>query len=82
MADAPNYNDLVERYRHHPPTGEAIEVHEQIRAKSLDFALWLRDTLPASREASLAQTALQEAAMWSNAAVAIHISGKSDTLMR
>lgn len=69
--------EITDRHAHHPPTGEAIGIHESIRERGTAFALWLNDWLPESREKSLALTAVQEATMWANAAVAIHISGKA-----
>lgn len=70
------HQELIERYRHHPPTERAIGLHEQVRIKHLELAMWLEANLPESREKSLAQTSLQTSAMWSNGAVAIHVSGQ------
>lgn len=65
--------ELRDRFRHHPPTTQGrIDAHDGIRSRAADFAVWLNASLPESREKSLALTALQEAAMWANAAVAIH----------
>lgn len=72
----PTQADIVERHAHHPPTPEAVGLHEEIRRQGIDFALWLNHNLPESRELSLALTAVQEATMWANAAVAIHVSGQ------
>jgi hypothetical protein len=65
--------EIRDRFRHHAPKTQArIDAHEGIRERSAALAVWLNEALPESREKSLALTALQEAAMWANAAVAIH----------
>lgn len=66
------HDEIHERFKHHPPTPERIESHQVIRNTSEDLAHVYVDILPDSREKSLALTALQEAAMWANAALAIH----------
>ena len=64
---------LVQRFSHHAPkTGERIARHEAIREATLQLAALYEQLLPSSREASMAQTALHEAAMWANATLAIH----------
>lgn len=68
--------EIRHRFKHHPPTDEAVAMHTVVRKQCTDLALSLWATLPDSREKSLALTALQEAAMWSNAAIALHISGE------
>jgi hypothetical protein len=69
-------DDLNDRFRYHPPTTQArIDAHQGVRDRARGLALWLNDHLPESREKSLALTAVQEAAMWANAAVAIHGEG-------
>lgn len=68
--------ELTERFKHHPPkTDQRISTHEAVREAATELATKLNDILPESREKSLALTAVQEAAMWSNAAVAIHEQG-------
>lgn len=70
--------DLRDRFRHHPPKTQArIDAHEGVRDRAADFAVWLNASLPECREKSLALTAIQESAMWANAAVAIHEDGES-----
>jgi hypothetical protein len=69
--------ELRDRFRHHPPKTQArIDAHEGIRERAAEFAIWLNALLPESREKSLALTTLQEAAMWANAAAAIHGDGQ------
>lgn len=66
-------NELIERFRHHPPSDSAVvSAHQTIRGVCQNAAVWMNVHLPESREKSLALTALQEAMMWGNAAVAIH----------
>jgi hypothetical protein len=55
---------------YHPPKEGQPERYEQIRAKAKELALLIVDLTPASREQSLAITALEEAVMWGNAAIA------------
>lgn len=57
---------------YHPLTAGRGDLHEQVRAAAKAFAAVIDELCPPSREASLAFTAVQEAAMWANAALAIH----------
>ncbi len=66
--------ELENRFGFHPATDETRALHEEIRATFIDTAKYLNDTLPDSREKSCALTALQEAAMWSNAAIACNLA--------
>lgn len=65
------YADVDKRMSHYPPpdalTGEA---HGLLRDLAKAHAKAVMDILPAGREKSLVLTALEEALMWSNAAVA------------
>ncbi|HEX7134075.1 MAG TPA: hypothetical protein VF228_15975 [Iamia sp.] len=60
---------------YHPLTEGRGELHEEIRAAAKCFAAVVDRVCPPSRESSLAFTAIQEAAMWANAALAIHDPG-------
>jgi hypothetical protein len=60
---------------YHPLTEGRGELHEQIRAAAKAFASVVDQICPLSRESSLAFTSIQEAAMWANAALAIHDTG-------
>jgi hypothetical protein len=66
--------DIQNRFGFHPATDETRPMHQEIRACFTEFADFLNERLPAGREKSLALTALQEAAMWSNAAVACNLA--------
>lgn len=59
-------------YCYHPPFGTQQERYERIRAGAKVFAQIITDNSPASREQSVALTNVQQATMWTNAAVAIN----------
>lgn len=62
--------DIEHEFSYHPPTGdEQIRRHETIRAATKDLAHQY-DQLPDGREKDLAITALREALLWANAAIA------------
>ena len=62
--------EIERRMGFHPGTPETAPKFEANRRLAIDLALFWDDNLPDSREKSLAATALQEALMWANAAVA------------
>jgi len=64
--------DIESRFSFHPGTATTGPKHDEVRRKMRLLALWVLDDVPESRERSLALTALQEAMMWCNAAIAIH----------
>jgi len=66
--------ELENRLGYHKATEETIPMHKNIRGEFLGLAKYLNDLLPEGREKSLAFTALQEAAMWSNASVACNLA--------
>lgn len=57
---------------YHPLTPGRAELHEELRAAAMLYASVIDRICPASREASVAFTSIQESLMWANAAVAIH----------
>lgn len=62
---------IDKRFSHHPPTREnVVELHEATRGLVKRCGSALNILLPESREKSLAFTALEEALMWANAAIA------------
>lgn len=67
-------DEIDKRFGFHPATDITRPMHESIRAKYIELAEFLDVILPDSREKSLAFTALQEAAMWSNASVACNLA--------
>jgi hypothetical protein len=63
-------DDIENRFGFHPATAETGPQHDAVRAKFRALAHDLSCSLPNGRHQSLALTALQEAMMWSNAAIA------------
>ena len=61
-------------FGYHKATGETGPMHDAVRAHMKSIAHWLVDNTPAGREQSLMLTALQEAQMWANAAIACKLS--------
>jgi hypothetical protein len=62
--------DLENRFTYHAPKADQPQKYESLRAKAKEFAYLIADLCPDSREKSLAQTKLEEAMMWANAAIA------------
>lgn len=69
-----NRPELERRLGFHPGTPATAPLYEANRAGALELAQLWDDSLPPGREAALAQTALQEALMWANAAVATNLA--------
>ena len=66
---------ITNDFGYHRATDLTTPMHESVRANFRILALALVDIMPTtSRELSLALTALQEAQMWANAAIAVNIS--------
>jgi hypothetical protein len=63
-------DSLEHRFKHHPPTGDKGERHQQVRAACFATAEAITSLVPPSREQSLALTKLEEAMMWANAGIA------------
>lgn len=72
MARSTPTTGLEERFTFHPATPETGPAHDAVRSRCRELASWFDEVLPDSREKSLALTAVQEAMMWANGAVAIH----------
>lgn len=64
--------DIANRFDYHAPEGDKAQRHQDIRTWCRSLAESLNAVLPESREKSLAITHLEEAMMWSNAAIARH----------
>ena len=63
--------DLAHRFKYHPPRSEQRRrQHEAVRADCLALAEKLDATLPDGREKAVAISRVEEAMMWSNAALA------------
>ena len=69
---------LVDRIKNdfgfHPANDITKLLHERTRSRFKELAVWVATTVPDGREKSLALTALQEAAMWTNAAIACNLA--------
>lgn len=61
---------ILNNLMYHPPILLTVPQHEETRQQILSVALDWEDRLPDGRHKALAQTALQEAMMWANAAIA------------
>jgi hypothetical protein len=66
--------ELHRRLGYHPATADTIPHYEETRARVLELACHWDETLPPGRELAEAQTCLQDAAMWANAAVACNLA--------
>lgn len=62
--------ELQCRFTYHSPKGDQPKRYVEIRDKAHEFAMAILNRTPESREQSLALTALEEAVMWANAAIA------------
>jgi hypothetical protein len=62
--------DLVNRFVYHAPSPEQGDKYMLLRRKALEFATMIVDLVPPGRQASLAVTAVEEAVMRANAAIA------------
>ena len=67
-------NDLISRierdFAYHAPKDGQPELYGMIRKQAKEFALFIAEFTPQSREQSLALTNLEQAVMWANAAIA------------
>jgi hypothetical protein len=63
--------DLERTFTYHRPFGTQPQRYEAIRQTAKELAATVNNLCPDSREKSLALTAIQQAVMWANAAIAI-----------
>lgn len=64
---------VLHRFDHMPPATDAVaNTHAAARKQFKLLAAWVYDNTEVSRERSLVITALQEAMMWTNAAIAMN----------
>lgn len=64
-------HELLNRFKHHPPTEFKAGAHAGIRLACADLADYLNAVLPEGREKSISLTNLQEVMMWANASIAL-----------
>lgn len=70
--------EMAKRFTYHPPrSDDEIQAYARIRSMAHDIAQHIDQVAPDSREKSLAITAIEEAVMWANAAIARN--GLADT---
>ena len=65
---------IENNFMYHSPVKGQAQKYVQIRDKAKDFALFINNQCPNSREKSLAITKLEEAVMWANASIARNIT--------
>lgn len=70
MVEGPLKLDLYRLFSYHRPTEKSKELHEKIRAGTLNYAELLYHCLPSSPEMAIAIGKLQEVQFWANAAIA------------
>lgn len=65
--------DIINRVSFHPVKPGQAELYEENRKRALEYALWINEVTPESREQSLAiGYLLDEVVMLTNAAIARH----------
>lgn len=62
--------ELTNRFTYHPPTDKTRPKHEKVNDTLIAAAFILNDVCPPGRNLSLALTALEDAKMRANAAIA------------
>ena len=62
--------DLENRFSYHKPKDGQTRKYERIRDIAKNYADYLTDNCPRSRELSLALTNLEQVVMWANASIA------------
>lgn len=65
-------DEIANRFTYHAPKEDQPARYEALRAKAKELALLMVDLTPASREQSLALTALEVSVMHANSAIARH----------
>ena len=61
-------------FTYHEPIEETAKRYQEIRTLAKMFSDLVDNLVPKSREASLAQTKIEEAVMWANAGIARNIT--------
>lgn len=68
------YSESAERLGFHPASDDSRPLHQQVRRHFMWLDSWILDNVPEGREQSLARTALQEASLFCNAAIATNLA--------
>jgi hypothetical protein len=66
--------EIANRFGYHPATYETVPMHENVRSTFAQVTVALLAFLPPGRETALVITALEEASMWANAAIARNLA--------
>ena len=64
--------ELENVFSYHSPKNDQPVKYETIRKHARNFATYIAEECPDSREKSIAITKLQECVMWANASIAIN----------
>ncbi len=62
--------DIDNRFTYHAPMESQIKTYQDVRNIAKEFAMFLNESCPESREKSLAVTRLEEVVFWANASIA------------
>lgn len=65
--------ELKKRATYHPPSDRTANLHTLNREFYLEYAKFIMEHIPESREASIAQTNLEQVLFWVNAAIARNV---------
>lgn len=65
--------ELKRRFTYHPPTNAQKLKYEAVRRMALMCATWMVENVPDSHERDVAVDRIDEAVMWTNAAIARNI---------
>jgi len=68
------HDRVTNDFGYHKATEQTGPMHDATRERFVNLAHWVVEHIPAGREQSLALTALQEAQMWANAAIACNLA--------
>lgn len=68
------HNRVKNNFGFHTANDASRPLHEESRRRFKDLADWVIDNVPVGREQSTCLTALQDAAMWSNAGIACNLA--------
>lgn len=62
--------DIYNNFKYHAPKPGQPALYETVRNTARDLAYLINESVPDSREKSLALTKIEEAVMWANAGIA------------
>lgn len=62
--------DLANRFAHHPPIGNQLELYDRVRTRLREAAADVLSCMPPGREQSLFLTNMEQAMFWANSGIA------------